>query len=87
MKHTQIASKPTRKGMAAQASRIAKVGRRENAADFDDQDTRRMISKVAYFRAERRGLTAGSELQDWVEAEEEIRRMPSLDAFLDSINQ
>jgi hypothetical protein len=34
----------------------------------------RMIAEAAYFRAERRGFTHGSELQDWIEAAEEIKQ-------------
>jgi hypothetical protein len=34
----------------------------------------RMIAEAAYFRAERRGFTHGSELQDWIEAVEEIKQ-------------
>ena len=32
----------------------------------------RMIAEAAYFRAERRGFVAGSELQDWLAAEIEV---------------
>ena len=34
-----------------------------------------MVSRAAYFRAERRGFTGGSALQDWLEAEAEIDRL------------
>ena len=34
----------------------------------------RMIAEAAYFRAERRGFAHGSELQDWIEAVEEIKK-------------
>ena len=36
-----------------------------------------MVSRAAYFRAERRGFTGGSALQDWLEAEAEIDRLLS----------
>jgi len=37
----------------------------------------RRVAEAAYFRAERRGFTGGSPEQDWLEAEEELRRTPS----------
>lgn len=33
-----------------------------------------MIREAAYYRAERRGFTAGHELEDWLAAEEEVDR-------------
>ncbi|HZT04046.1 MAG TPA: DUF2934 domain-containing protein, partial [Steroidobacteraceae bacterium] len=37
------------------------------------EDTRRaMISQAAYLRAERRGFTPGSEVEDWLAAEAEV---------------
>lgn len=32
------------------------------------------IAKAAYFRAERRGFARGHEVEDWLEAENELRR-------------
>ncbi len=40
-----------------------------------------MIAHAAYYRAERRGFCGGSELEDWLEAEAEIDRTLSADAF------
>ena len=34
---------------------------------------RTMIAELAYYRAERRGFAPGGELQDWLEAEAEVR--------------
>ena len=36
-----------------------------------------MVSRAAYFRAERRGFTGGSALQDWLDAEAEIDQLLS----------
>lgn len=33
-----------------------------------------MIACAAYFRAERRGFAPGAELEDWLQAEQEIER-------------
>lgn len=42
------------------------------AAGTDTQSRYRMIAEAAYFRAERRGFAAGGELQDWLDAEEQL---------------
>ena len=38
------------------------------------EERQRMIELAAYYRAERRGFSAGSAEQDWLEAEAEIDR-------------
>jgi hypothetical protein len=39
------------------------------AANVDQDHRRRLVAAEAYFLAERRGFTAGKELDDWVAAE------------------
>jgi hypothetical protein len=39
-----------------------------------DEERRAMISRAAYFRAERRNFAPGQELEDWVAAEAEVDR-------------
>jgi hypothetical protein len=34
-----------------------------------------MVAEAAYYRAERRGFAPGSEMEDWLAAEEEIARL------------
>jgi len=34
-----------------------------------------LVARVAYFRAEKRGVAPGGELQDWVEAGTEVPRL------------
>ncbi len=38
------------------------------------EDVRRRIEMLAYFKAKARGFAPGYELQDWLEAEREVRR-------------
>lgn len=45
------------------------------AGSFSEDELDQMIRQAAYFRAERRGFAAGSEWQDWFEAEQEVYRM------------
>ena len=47
----------------------------EKPADLAPEELRRFIAEAAYFRAQKRGFTPGYELQDWVEAESEVRRL------------
>jgi hypothetical protein len=39
------------------------------ASSIDPDTRRQLVAAEAYFRAERRGFAAGSELDDWVAAE------------------
>lgn len=41
----------------------------------DETARRAMIAQAAYFRAERRDFRGGGELDDWLQAELEIKRM------------
>jgi len=41
-------------------------------ADIDMDEFREMVAKNAYYRAEKRGFEDGYELEDWLEAEQEI---------------
>jgi hypothetical protein len=55
------------------------------AASSIDPDVRRqLVAAEAYFRAERRGFTAGNELEDWVAAERvvdsRLAQMPTAQA-------
>lgn len=38
-----------------------------------EESRRRRIEIAAYYRAERRGFAPGSEVEDWLEAERELR--------------
>lgn len=42
---------------------------------IDPEARRQMIASAAYYRAEQRSFSGGSELQDWLDAEAEIDRM------------
>ena len=49
--------------------------RKAGAPSISAEERERLIARVAYFRAEKRGFAPGSELQDWVEAEAEVLRL------------
>lgn len=37
------------------------------------EETRRLIAESAYFRAKQRGFAPGHELEDWIQAESEVK--------------
>ena len=41
-----------------------------NSINLDDRDSR--IAEIAYLKAESRGFEPGYELEDWLEAEQEL---------------
>jgi hypothetical protein len=46
------------------------------APQVSAQDAERLIQESAYYKAEARGFAPGGELQDWLEAESEVRGNP-----------
>ncbi|MCK9283489.1 MAG: DUF2934 domain-containing protein [Rhodocyclaceae bacterium] len=51
------------------------MSRKATAAAIDPEVRRGYIEVAAYYIAERRGFTGGTELEDWIQAEEEVDRM------------
>jgi hypothetical protein len=45
-----------------------------NPATLSKEDVYRQIQETAYFKAKARGFEPGGEVQDWIEAEAEVRR-------------
>ena len=46
----------------------------EGRVEVSPEELRKLISEAAYYRAKQRGFEPGHELEDWVQAEEEVRR-------------
>ncbi len=44
------------------------------AAKLSPEEVYRLIQESAYFKAKERGFAPGNEVQDWIEAEAEVRR-------------
>ncbi len=42
--------------------------------EIDLDEFRELVAKNAYYRAERRGFEDGYELEDWLEAEQEVSK-------------
>lgn len=49
------------------------AGRKTNREDISKDRFQKMIAERAYCKAEKRGFVAGHEMEDWLEAEWEIR--------------
>jgi hypothetical protein len=43
-------------------------------ANLTPEELRKLVSEAAYFRAKQRGFTPGHEVEDWVQAEAEVRK-------------
>ena len=43
-------------------------------APLSPEDVYKLIQESAYFKAKARGFAPGHEVQDWIEAEQEVRR-------------
>lgn len=75
---SQRASKPSMEAptensggsASGNAERTAKAASRV----VEDSERNRMIETAAYYRAEKRGFGSGHELDDWLEAEQEIQQ-------------
>lgn len=44
-----------------------------NTVPIDPDQFRKMVSELAYLKAEKRGFIAGHEMEDWLAAESEVR--------------
>ncbi len=61
--------------VVAKSKRSSAKVRADPGPALSAQERERLIAQAAYFRAEKRGFAPGCELQDWVEAEAEVRRL------------
>ena len=74
MHRTEVANDPqtsVANALAGPDARAAGLERAPLASLGDAQARQEMIAQAAYFLAERRGFTAGCELDDWLRAEAE----------------
>ena len=63
-----------RKPAASAAPKSDGAGRAKPALKpLTNEDLYKLIAETAYFKAKARGFTPGGEVQDWIEAEAEVR--------------
>lgn len=66
--------KPSRGRSGKEAKPSSSEPLAEGQARVSAEECRMMISQAAYFRAEQRGFAPGHEVEDWLAAEQEIKR-------------
>ena len=75
-KRVQRKSPPRMAGAVSTSPRTGDGDRGTSAPSSVDPVKRHiLIAQAAYYRAEKRGFAAGGELQDWLEAEAEIKQL------------
>lgn len=88
MKRTQIAGNTAKAEKNPSAVRALGGGKspaqKQKVGHTADPDFYHHVRIGAYFRAERRGFEPGAELQDWFEAEQEIRHLQNVATPADS---
>ena len=67
-------SKNDYKPVASQPAKSTPTPRTQARANASDEELKRLIAEAAYYRAQERGFKPGYELEDWVQAEAEVRR-------------
>jgi hypothetical protein len=67
--------KPAPKTAAAARPPVRKSSAEKPSPQVSSEDLQRLVAEAAYYRAQRRGFEPGYELQDWVEAEAEVKRL------------
>lgn len=65
------ARKPVR--AAVQAAAQSDASRPDARVDVNADELHRLIQEAAYFKAKARNFAPGHEVQDWIEAESEVR--------------
>jgi len=68
--------RPARTAPDAPSSDVIQTGASSNPgsrADMSPEEVYRLIQETAYYKAKARGFAPGHEVQDWIEAEAEVR--------------
>jgi hypothetical protein len=71
---SSMAKRQRTAGQALSARKTA-LDTGNSQASLSEEDRCRMIAEAAYVHAERRGFSAGGELDDWLAAERELGRL------------
>lgn len=75
---THKPSKPKAVGAKPQAEpkpQVRKASAERPSPAISGEELQRLVAEAAYYRAQSRGFAPGYELQDWVEAEAEVKRL------------
>ena len=61
------------KAPAKAAKPVAERFGTQARADLSTDEVRKLIAEAAYYRAKKRGFAPGHEVEDWIQAEAEVR--------------
>jgi hypothetical protein len=69
-------AKPVAKTASPRSGKTATIAevRGNHATKLSAEEVYKLIQESAYFKAKARGFAPGNEVQDWIEAEAEVRR-------------
>ncbi len=66
---------PTTRKTPAKPAKPAAAQPFEARAEISAEELRKLIAEAAYYRAKERGFAPGYEVDDWVQAEAEVKRL------------
>ncbi|HET7672357.1 MAG TPA: DUF2934 domain-containing protein [Burkholderiales bacterium] len=66
-------TKPAPDTPSSDTVEIRAAGTGNSRADLSPEEVYRLIQETAYYKAKARGFAPGHEVQDWIEAEAEVR--------------
>jgi hypothetical protein len=70
---TTASRRPVKAAPDAPSSEVIQTGVSARRADLSAEEIYRLIQETAYYKAKARGFAPGHEVQDWIEAEAEVR--------------
>lgn len=65
--------RPAKAAPDAPSSDVIQTGVSARRGDLSPEEIYRLIQEAAYYKAKARGFAPGHEVQDWIEAEAEVR--------------
>jgi hypothetical protein len=67
------ARRPAKTAPDAPSTDVIQTGVSARRAEMSPEEIYRLIQETAYYKAKARGFAPGHEVQDWIEAEAEVR--------------
>lgn len=65
--------RPAKPAPDVPSSEVIQTGVSQRRAEMSPEEIYRLIQETAYYKAKARGFAPGHEVQDWIEAEAEVR--------------
>ena len=71
----KVAKKKSTSVKKTAAKKVSKKRQESSSLDITREERWKMIAVAAYHKAEKRNFAPGNDLQDWVEAEQEVDKL------------